>query len=124
MNFQYASDLSTPGCLYKPNDGIAVPRKFQPEAYFFVMAFGPVIGEGNLWGIPSDLLSFLESEGSDIAPYWTNTAEGNELNAQKKTVGYMTMTRMVCEFRLSQVEQCYIFWDYSPTTVLDRKRGL
>ena len=124
MSFGYASDISTPGCLYMPGDAIVEPRQFHPEGYFFVMAFGPVAGTGNLWGIPSDLLSFLESEGTDPAPYWTNTAAGNELNAQNKTVGYMTMTRMLCEFRLSQVEQCYIFWDYSPTTILDRKRGI
>ena len=124
MTLPYASSISTPGCLYKPGDDILSPRKFHPEGYFFVMAFGPVVGVGNLYGIPKDLLSFLETEGIDPSDYWTNTAPGNKFSGQNKTVGYMTMTRMICEFRLSQVEQCYLYWDYSPTTILDRKRGV
>ena len=124
MSLPYLSSPETPGCIYQPGDSISMPKRFQPEGYFFVMAFGPVVGSGNLWGIPSDLLAFLQAKGIDAADYWTNTAEGNEIGAQNKTAGYWTMSRMVCEFRLSQIEQCYIYWDYSPMLTLDRKQGI
>lgn len=124
MRLEYASDISTPGLIYKPGDSIETPRRFHPEGYFFIMAFGPVVGYGNLYGIPSDLLQYLQSIGTNADEYWTNTATGNELNPNDKTVGYYTMSRMVCELRLSQVEQCYIYWDYSVTLTLDRKKGI
>lgn len=120
MTLPYASSPDTPGCIYKPGDAIAVPRVFKPKGYFFVMVFGPLVGTGNLFGIPSDLEAFLKESGTDTADYWTNTAGGNELSDTDKVAGYYTITRMNCEVRLSQVEQCYIYWDYAPMTILDR----
>ena len=121
---QYASHLETPGCIYMPGDAIATPKQFKPEGFFFLIAFGPLVGTGNLYGIPSDLLQHLQSEGTADTNFWTDTADGNELSSSKKSSGYFTMSRMICEFRLSQVEQAYIFWDYSPTMVVNRFKGL
>ena len=121
---EYASTISTPGLIYKPGDAIETPRQFHPEGSFFVMVFGPFKGRGNLWGIPTDLLKHLKSEGIDPSDYWTNTAFGNEVSAQNLTAGYYTMSRMLCEFRLSQVEQAYIYWDYSVQSTLHRTKDL
>ena len=122
MSIPFASGLATPGCIYRPGESVQKSLRFHPAGYFFVMLFGDMNGTANLWGIPSDLLEYLKDQGIDDAPYWTNTAVGNELSNADKTAGYMTMSRMIYEVRFSQVEEVYAYWDYSPTTIVERNK--
>ena len=120
MSVEYASNTTTPGCIYRSTDPGPKTLRFEPIGAFILTVFGELSGGVNVYGIRKELLSLDNADA-----LWIEFAPSDEIYPGNAAAMFDVPANLVCEARFgNENETVWVFWDYGTQLTLDRKQGL